>query len=66
VPAEVASTRNTQETKCENVLRAEKSITIENQEIDEPEQINILIRFVNEKEMKIQAKPNDTILFLKK
>lgn len=28
--------------------------------------INILIRFVNEKEMRIKAKPNDTILFLKK
>jgi hypothetical protein len=28
--------------------------------------INILIRFVNEKEMRIQAMPNDTILVLKK
>jgi hypothetical protein len=28
--------------------------------------INILIRFVNEKEMRVQAKPNDTILLLKK
>jgi hypothetical protein len=28
--------------------------------------INILIRFVNEKEMRIKAKPTDTILFLKK
>ena len=28
--------------------------------------INILIRFVNEKEMRIQARPNDTILILKK
>lgn len=28
--------------------------------------INILIRFVNEKEMRIKAKPNDTILVLKK
>jgi hypothetical protein len=28
--------------------------------------INISIRFVNEKEMRVQAKPNDTILFLKK
>ena len=27
--------------------------------------INILIKFVNEKEMKIQVKPNDTIHFLK-
>ena len=28
--------------------------------------ISILIRFVNEKEMRVQVKPNDTILFLKK
>ncbi len=28
--------------------------------------INISIRFVNEKEMRVQAKPNDTILLLKK
>ena len=27
--------------------------------------INILIKFVNEKELKVKAKPNDTILFLK-
>ena len=28
--------------------------------------MNILIRFVNEKEMKIKAKPTDTILLLKR
>lgn len=30
------------------------------------ELINILIKFVNEKERRIQVRPNDTILFLKR
>lgn len=33
---------------------------------DESSPMNILIRFVNEKEMKIKAKPEDTILLLKR
>ena len=35
-------------------------------ETESEEPTNILIKFVNEKEMKIQAKPSDTILLIKK
>ena len=34
--------------------------------IESNEPINILIKFVNEKEMRIQARPEDTILVLKR
>lgn len=44
----------------EEVLRPENSLT------EESSPMNILIRFVNEKEMKIQAKPDDTILLIKR
>ncbi|CAF0760801.1 unnamed protein product [Brachionus calyciflorus] len=47
---------------CSNEVNSENScISNENEGL-----INVLIKFVNEKEMKIQVKPSDTILLIKK
>ena len=51
----------------ENLNETSPSLSSSKSNLDANEnKINILIRFVNEKEMRIQAMPNDTILVLKK
>ena len=61
------SLRNLEKNEQTNESNGTSSSNSDNNNSDSPNEdiINILIKFVNEKEMKIQVKPNDTIHFLK-